>query len=433
MGINMAGTLNMAIANKKASASMLKGLFIWSLATIFYFFDNLLNVAPAAIQAQLTLEFSLNAAKLGILMSCYAWPYALMQIPVGILMDKYGPRRLLTLACLSCTIGTLIFANANIFATACLGRLFIGFGASFAVVGCAKISTIWFSSDKFATFMGIMVAVGMFGAAAGLSSVRELFTLFGWRFTMSIAAVFSLFLSALLWISIVDNKPNTKTKDNQQQTSKLMDGLKIIMSNSQSWYTVIYAGLMFVPTMAFGALWGVPFMEKSFGFSEHSAGILNSMIFYGWIVGGPLWGWFSDYIKKRNLPMLWTNFATLLLTISVIYGKHLGMPISFTSLATQMFLIGFFSSGFVVAFAVVKELNPAKIAGTAVGFTNTINTLSIAIFQWLIGSIIDYVQVGSEPVAADFEKALIAVPICLIISILVILLVKETNCTSMES
>ena len=203
-----------------------KGLMIWGLATVFYFFDNLLNVSPSAMKSELMVEFNCSGAALGALASCYLWSYGLMQIPVGILMDKYGPRRLLTIASLSCALGSFVFGWAMTLQMAMLGRLLIGFGASFAVVGCTKIASLWFPAKRFALFIGLMVTIGMLGAAFGLSTVKWIIDKLDWRQSMYMASMLALVIAAMLW-TLVRDKPSEQD-DNASELSKEKKDIHIV-------------------------------------------------------------------------------------------------------------------------------------------------------------------------------------------------------------
>lgn len=413
-----------------------KGLFIWGLATLFYFFDNLLNVSPSAMKSELMQEFSCSGAALGALSSCYLWSYGLMQIPVGILIDKYGTRRLLTIASISCALGSFVFGWAVTLEMAMLGRLLIGFGASFAVVGCTKIASIWFSPSRFAFFIGLMVTIGMLGAAFGLSTVNWIVTQLGWRQAMYLAAVVAVGIALLLWSLVRDsnNRSNSSAESGKVQEINIVKDVLEVVKCPQAWVASVYAGLMFVPTLAFGALWGVPYLVEAHSYSNMEAGSIVSLIFIGWACGGPLYGWFSDYIGKRNLPMYIANISTLVITLMIIYMTNL----SITVMGVLMFLLGFFSSGFIIAFAVMKEKNRPELSGTAVGFINTLNTFGGAFFQYIIGKVLDSVSSGEvnpntgEVVYSlhEYQEALLALPVCLIASLIVLFFLKETNCRS---
>lgn len=409
------------------------GVLIWGIATLFYAYDYLLNVAPGGMKPQLSQAFNLSAADLGILSSCYLWTYGLMQIPAGLLMDTVGPRRLLSFAGLSCAVGTVLFGFADTIFAACIGRLFIGFGASFAVVGCSKIASVWFPPRRFAMFMGLMVAIGTMGAAFGLAAVSPIITTYGWKQTLYSGAAISFVLSIVMWL-IIRDKPSVAIVEESRPAKNgvpILTGLKEVVMCKQDWYAAIYAGLMYVPTLAFGALWGIPYLVEAHGFSQSDAGLLSSLLFVGWVFGGPVYGWVSDYIGKRNIPMYFANITTFIISLWLIYGYGF----SYTTIAIAMFLLGFFSSGFLIAYVVTREKNRPEISGTAIGFVNMFNTFSGAIFQLAIGWILDLVATDAvyiEGVKAfsllDYQKALTCIPVCLIIAFFMLLRIKETNC-----
>jgi len=420
---------------KKAENSILwRGVLIWSLATVFYFFDNLLNVAPGAMKPQLSQAFNLTAGELGVLSSCYLWSYGIMQIPAGLLMDSVGPRRLLSLASLSCALGTLLFGMADTIFAACIGRILIGFGASFAVVGCSKIAAVWFPPRRFALFMGLMVAVGMLGAAYSLSQVSEIIKIFGWKESLLGGAMVSLLISGALWFIVRDEPPVKITASNNSkpmQKVSVLTGLSEVILCPQDWYAAIYAGLMFVPTLAFAGLWGTPYLVEAHGFAQDTAGDLSSLVFVGWVFGGPIYGWVSDHIGRRNLPMYFATISTFIVAVWLIYGTNF----SYNTVAAAMFLLGLFSSGFLLAFVVTREKNRPEISGTAIGFINMLNTFSVAFFQLFIGWVLDFVakdviitETGKEFSLLDYQKALICIPICLIIAFIMLLRIKETYC-----
>lgn len=428
----------METPNTVSQSIFWRGVLIWGLATVFYFFDNLLNVAPGGMKPQLSQAFNLSAGELGILSSCYLWSYGIMQIPAGLLMDTVGPRKVLSLAGISCALGTMLFGVADTILVACLGRILIGFGASFAVVGCSKIASVWFPPRRFALFMGLMVAVGMFGGAVGLAAVSSIIKALGWQQALMAGAGISLVISFLIWTIVRDRPADVDEYANLEEVPikrepqvSVLTGLSEVISCPQAWLAAIYAGLLFVPTLAFGGLWGTPYLVEAHGFSQESAGLLSSLVFVGWVFGGPIYGWVSDHIGRRNLPMYVANISTFFVSVWLIYGTS----ISFASVAIGMFLLGFCSSGFLIAFVVTREKNRPEISGTAIGFINMINTFSVALFQWLIGWILDLVatgviitETGKEFSLLDYQKALVCIPVCLIIAFFVLLRIKETYC-----
>lgn len=425
-------------SNVQKRKVFIRGIIIWFLATIFYFFDNLLNVSPSVMKPELSAIFHLSAADLGVLSSYYLWAYGLMQIPAGILMDKIGPRKLLAGASLLCAIGSLCFASAQSIEIAQIGRVLIGLGASFAVVGCSKIASVWFPVNKFALFVGLMVSIGMFGAAFGLATVSYIVQLFTWRQAMYAGALIAAVLSILMWMIIRDCPVIKIQAGSNKNFTKIpaLKGLKKIIASRQVWVASIYAGLMFVPTLAFGCLWGVPYLAEGHGLSRELSGCLVSLIFIGWVFGGPIYGLVSDYFRLRNIPMYVANVATLIISIMLIYIKDISVP----AIGLLMFALGLFSSGFILAFAVTKESNDHELSGTAIGFINTVNTFGGAVFQWIIGKILDVVATdvviasnGDRIFSYDnYRSALVSIPICLIIALGTLFMLKETHCKTLH-
>lgn len=428
---------------------LFRACIVWGFATLFFFFDNLLQVSPSAMKPELSLAFVKDAEQFGSLSAYCLYAYGLMQIPAGIFMDRFGPRRILTMAAIFCSLGSFLFGIAGVLWEAKMGRVMIGIGASFALVGCLKLANHWFSSGRFALMTGLTVTIGYLGAVFSLSMVSKIVELFGWRDCMTFAGGLGFFISFLLWTFIRDypkdylklkNHSDAKIEvqtESQKSSSfiamkEMLRGLWEVFQHKQTWVAALFAGLMFVPTLAFGGLWGIPFLVEAHGFDRAAAGQCVSLIYVGWVVGSPCWGFFSDYLKRRNLPMMIASIITLIVCLAIIYIH----PLSLTALSLLLFSLGFFSSGFILAFAVVQESNPDRIAGTAIGFTNALNTLWGALAQPIIGIILDMNaavsidQSTGERIFSlmEYQHALIALPVSLILSFILLLFLKETNC-----
>lgn len=414
---------------------LFRACFIWGFATLFYFYDNLLQVSPSAMKPELFLAFVKDAEAFGSLSAYCLYAYGLMQIPAGVFMDRFGPRRVLTIAAIFCSLGSFLFGIADVLWQAKMGRVMIGIGASFALVGCLKLAHHWFSSHRFALMTGLTVTMGFLGAVFSLSMVSKIVELFGWRDCMQFAGGLGFFISFLLWIFIRDYPEHKKDiVGNEAPTNAcdMLKGLWQVFQHKQTWVAALFAGLMFVPTLAFGGLWGIPFLVEAHGFDRATAGQCISLIYVGWVFGSPCWGFISDYLKRRNLPMMIASIATFFVCLAVIYIH----PLSLTALSVLLFCLGFFSSGFILAFAVVQESNPDHIAGTAIGFTNALNTLWGALAQPIIGHILDMNaavmvdETTGERVFSlmQYQHALMALPIALVLSFILLLFLKETFC-----
>lgn len=415
--------------------SYLRACLIWGLAAVFYLYELMLLVSPSVMVDDLSITFKTTAEQLGSLAAFYYYAYALMQIPVGLLVDRFGPRKLLTLAALFCTLGCLIFAFSSTLWMAQTGRFVMGIGGSFAVVGCLKLASIWFPVNRFALLTGVMVAVGMMGGVFGQAPVAKCVIAIGWRHTILLGAIIGVLLSVLMWL-VVSDQPKKSiepiTVIDKATRLPFWSGLLQVMKIPQVWIASLYAGLMFVPTTGFGQLWGVPYFVERFEVPKDKAALMVSMIFFGWALGGPLYGWISDKIYRRKSPMVIAALGTFVIMTTILYAN-----VSILQMEILMFLLGAFSSGFILAFSIVKEINAPLLTGTAIGFINTLNNASGALAQPVVGRLLDKFWDGQ--LASDgepsysltmYNDALLFLPICIILAMIIIPFIRETYCRS---
>lgn len=277
---------------------------ICSLGAIYYAYEYFLRISPSVMEPQLRNHFDLSASGFGFLSAFYYYAYVPMQLPVGVLMDRFGPRRLLTLACMICVIGTFLFAGTTVFSVAALGRFLVGLGSAFAFVGVLKLATIWLPEDKLAMVAGIATALGTIGAMIGDNLLGHMVFWLGWQSTVNFTAIFGVGLTIVLWFGIKDQKRYQRQKGTIDSFKKNMIDLGIIARNKQIWINGLYGCLVYLPTTVFAELWGIPYLIHAHGISEAGAHFANSLLFLGFTIGAPLMGFISDHFKRRKLPMM---------------------------------------------------------------------------------------------------------------------------------
>ena len=140
---------------------------IWLLSAFFMFYKYALEVSPSVMTNILMSAYHIDGAQLGSLAASYFYAYLIMQIPAGLLLDRYGPRKITTLAIILCALGIFLFARSETLLIASIGRFITGIGAAFAAVNCLKLIANWFPSRQFAFMSGLMMSVGMLGAVGG--------------------------------------------------------------------------------------------------------------------------------------------------------------------------------------------------------------------------------------------------------------------------
>lgn len=415
---------------------------VWLLSASFLFYKYAIEVSPSIMANNLMNEFHIMGAELGHLTACYFYAYLIMQIPVGLLIDRFGPRALTTIAILVCALGSLLLSHAPSFTIACIGRFITGAGAAFAVISCLKLTTIWFPPRKFALMTGLMMTAGMLGAVGGETPLAALVVHMGWRDTVNSIAMIGIVLAFAFFVIVrngdnrdYDSAQSSPTSEKCRNKVPFLLTIKKILRSRQNWYLSIFSGLTFAPVSVIGGLWGVPFIERAYGVSKTIAATDISLVFIGFAIGAPLFGYLSDLIGKRK-PLVYFGviIATVLISL-VIFNT----TISNTTAALIFFFFGFFISSFLISFSMIREINSLALAATSVAFMNTLNAALCAIADPFIGKILDVFWDGELKDGVplfrlhDYQIGLTALPVFLIFGLLFFVFSKETNCVPHDS
>ncbi len=362
------------------------------LGALFFGYAFIQRVSPSVMTAELMREFSVGATALGSLSAFYFYTYASIQLPVGMLTDRFGPRKLMSAAAGLCAFASIGFALSDSIVTASIGRALIGGTVAFAFVGTLSIAGYFFKSSRYTLLAGLLQSVGMCGAIFGQAPLRHLVESLGWRGTMTALAGVAVVLSILLFVLVPRRSAEQLTATNQAGSSqtnatkkKLLDGLKSVSSNSQTWICAIIGFGLAATMLGFGALWSVPWLTTVHGYSTVQAGGIASMIFVGWAVFSPLVGWLSDKIGRRNPVMMlgsllcFVSFATLIFYTPSATSMIMGL----------IFLTGAGGCTMTAGFSSVRELNRPEFSSTALGLMNMFIVGAGAVVQPLIGWLLD--------------------------------------------
>jgi MFS family permease len=415
----------------KEFAYPVRAWVIWLLSALFMFYKYALEVSPSVMTSTLMKAFDISGVELGNLAACYFYAYLILQIPAGFLLDRFGPRKTTTLAIALCAAGSLIFAEADNLIVAAIGRFLTGAGAAFAAVNCLKLIANWFPFRHFAFMAGLMMTIAMLGAVGGQAPLAAFIDAIEWRQAMEIIGGAGLLLSVLFWFIVRDKAPDHDKERHIVSTKvSLMDGLKKILKNPQSWWLSVYSGFAFAPVMVFGGLWGVSFTTEAFTLSSNIAAQSVSLIFIGFAVGAPVFGWFSDWLGRRKVVMFWGTIVSLISITTVIYVPG----ISFYTLTFLLFLFGFSISSFLLCFTMIREISIVALAATAIGFMNAFDALFGAFSDPLTGKFLDMgwdgkLVDGARVFSVEaYKAAFITLPVYLVIALFSLLKIKETFC-----
>ena len=358
-----------------------------------YLFSNFHRVAPAVVATDLMRAFALDAATLGTLAAIYPYTFTAMALVAGSLVDTLGPRWTLTAGCLTMAAGTAVFGIAPAFPVAFAARLLVSVGASVILIAWLTLLAEWFRPDQFATVSGSTQGVGNIGALMASTPLALAVDALGWRQTfVLIGAVTALFaaLSALL----IRDRPEAlglpPVVARPARAATLRDalrGIPSVVGNARTWPPVLAAAVVYATLIAFLGLWGMPYLTQVYGFTRVHAATTLSLLAIGLIVGSPLVGWLSDrWLARRRLPFV---------VFSILYAACWlplalpGMRPPAAMLPVLFFVMGVTSTGFVLVWACVREVNDPGRVGIAVGFCNMPIFFAFALLQWLLGLILD--------------------------------------------
>lgn len=396
----------------------------WATGALFFFYAWVLRVSPSVIVEELMRELAVGAATVGNLSAVYFYGYAGMQIPVGLLIDRFGPRRLLAASGLVCAASCLAFAWATSIEALFLARFLIGASAAFSLVGAMAVAGQWFPTSQFAILGGLAMAAGMAGGVLGQAPVRLAVEVHGWRPAVAAMSVGGIVI-ALMAVAFVRDKAR-----GSGGLGQVLAGLGAVLANRQTWL-ISLAGLGANGTLlGFGGLWGVPFMQATHGLEPAAAAFVTSLLIAGWGVGAPLFGLLSDRMGRRRIPFLIGYAITLPAFLTLVYGP----PLPTAAIAALTFLAGMGGSAQIVCFATVREVNRPALSGTAIGVVNAFVTGTGAVYQPLIGWLLDRSWSGTLAggariyTAADYRAAFAVLVTGLFVGLVCTCLMRETRC-----
>ena len=351
----------------------------WVLASLFFFYGFAARVSPSVMVDALMREFALGAAIVGNLSAIYFYVYAVLQIPIGLALDRFGPKRLLTGGAVLCASGCALFALADGTSLAYAGRFLIGAGAASSWIGTLAVIMQNFPKHRFALLAGGTQAFGMLGATMGQVPLSLVVDEHGWRAALWVLAIFGAVLAVGLFLVLRDVKGATGAR------VRISETMKLALRSRQNWLAGLFSMAMIAPMLAFGGLWGVPYLMQVHGMERTEAAGIVSVIFLAWGVGSPLAGAISDRLGTRKRVMVVGSVvATALLCAFPFMDAAPGWLLIAVIVAT-----GLFASVYVAGISLVRESNPDSINGTVLGLVNTCVIATGAILQPTIGWILD--------------------------------------------
>lgn len=406
-------------------------------ASLFFFYEfiqmNLFN----AINVQLREAFQLDAVQLGQLFSMYFYANFLCLFPAGNLLDRYSTKKLLLFAVTICTIGTFIFSLATQYKYAAIGRFMVGAGASFCFLSCIRLASRWFPPQKMAFVTGVVVTMAMLGGLVAQTPFTMLTHYLGsWRQALLINSFIGVFVILAVLVLVKDRPPHAqleaKADHDHLKELGLWKCIKLAALNPQNWLGGLYTALLNLPVFIIGGLWGILYLTRVRHITTEQASYATTLFFVGVIFGSLIFGWFSDRIERRVLPMKVGAILSLIIIAILMYVPNLSLVV----IISLFFLIGLVTSSQVLTYPLIAELNPIYLTSTAVSIDSVTIMASGFIappfFGWLMEKASDHTVVNgiTEYSAHDFNHAMLIMPAAFILGLIITFFMRETYCRS---
>jgi sugar phosphate permease len=345
------------------------------------------RTAPASIAGELTRAFDIPRAILGTLAATYFYVYTVLQIPVGVLADTQGPRRLLTWGSLVAGVGSLTFALAPAWEVAAAGRTLVGVGVSVAFIAVLKVNAVWFPANRFATLNGATMFAGNLGAVIAGAPLAWVVTRASWRAVFVALAALSGAFALASWVLVRDRPedqgfpPVNLASRGAGPPQPWTRALRQVVSNPATWpgfFVNVGVGGSF---LAFAGLWAVPYLVEVHGMRQVTAAQHASALLLGVAVGALLVGAISDRLGNRRGVM---RAYTLLYALSwTPWILDVRWPVSAT--LAWFAGMGLLVPGFALTWVVAKEVNRPEHSGMATSVVNVGVFLGTGLLQPIIG------------------------------------------------
>lgn len=400
---------------------------MWGFTTLFFAYQFIMRLAPGLVMPELMQKFQVDATDYGLFASMYYFAYSGMQIPVALLLDRFGPRLVIAACVFACSLGTLLLVFTNYWGLALLSRFLIGAGSAAGFLGTSKIISVWFPEKLYTKMVGLTFTFGLLGAVYGGKPVGSLIAQFGWMDVLTWVGLVGLGLSVVIAM-IVKNPSATKVVDSKdtdvEKNLSVFNNLKTIVFNKNILLIALANFLMVGSLEGFADVWGVPYLMSTHGMLKENAAQVVSMVFVGMLFGGPVLAYCAGLLRSNYWV---TSAAGLFMGLIFVTLLSFNAQLDISLLYGLLFAAGIFCCYQVLIFSIGVNLVPKQSANLTVAFLNCVNMLGGSFFHSSIGHCMDFFWNGTMENgirvydSSTYTYALSVVPITALLGSLLIL------------
>ncbi len=352
-----------------------------------YFLSYLFRVVNAVIAPNLTADLGIGPPALGLLTATYFIAFAAFQLPLGVLLDRYGPRRMEAFLLLFACLGAFVFSRAQSLSGLIVARALIGFGVSACLMAAFKAYTLWFARDKWPLVNGFQMAAGGLGALAATAPVEAALQLTDWRGVFMVLAALTLTVAVTVY-TLVPEKASASAPEGLPDQWR---GVKRVFTSLAFWRIAPLTTLSQATFLSIQGLWVGPWLKDVVGLDRMA--VANTLL---WGAVAMIAGFLFLGTLAERLSRLGVNVASTSVIGMCLFMAAQLLLIDGTLVAAKPLWIGFcfFGTSGIVAYAALAQTFPMQLSGRVTTAVNLLVFVAAFLGQWAIGAIIGIWPVG---------------------------------------
>jgi predicted MFS family arabinose efflux permease len=357
-----------------------------------YYLSYVFRAVNAVLGPTLAAEFSLNATELGFLTGVYFFSFGLFQIPLGLLLDRFGPRRTNGALLVLAAAGGLAFAYAHSFETLVLARALIGLGVSACLMGTIQAFVLWFPPERTGTMIALAYSMGGLGAITASAPLEAALGHFTWREIFVFLSACTLTLAALMAFWVPERRLQAKVAP--------LAGLREILRDGAFWRVAIAIGTNQCAVVSLFTLWITAWLRDVAGYDRGAAAAALAWVAVALIAGYFFFGRLGDMRARRGrsqLPLFAAGVAASVLALILLAaGVTAGATFIWAAFV-------FFGTGATLAHSIATRRFPREMAGRVNTALNTFTFFGIFIGQWATGAVLNQFPPSSVGGEAGYD------------------------------
>ncbi len=332
---------------------------VWLIASIFYAYQYVLRVMPNIMLEDIMQQFNIDAAVFGQYSGFYYLGYCFFHLPIAIMLDRYGPKKVMAGCMLLTVVGLLPIIFTNYWVYPIVGRALIGMGSSAAILGAFKVIRMGFKEERFARMLSLAVTIGLIGAIYGGGPVSYMCETLGYKMVVEIFVGLGVLLAALTYCIVPNMTPIPHRP--------IMSDIKEVFANPKVIAVCLFAGMMVGPMEGFADVWGSEFLKQTYGFEASVANTLPSMIYVGMCFGAPILTLIAEKTGSYIGSIIGAGVVMATIFMALILGD-----LTVNSITISFLIVGVCCAYQIIAIYKASTYVPEHVSGLTTAVANMI-------------------------------------------------------------